>query len=112
MNEYDEVREVVEAAAREIAIECGQYAPDFTPERLSVETWRFDDDTRCALLVVRLEGNLDWMLRAIFDYDGTFVDSLAGGVSTERGFEDIVAARKADIRLRLRVHRERRARST
>jgi hypothetical protein len=112
MNEYDGVREVVEAAAREVAIECGRHDPGFAPERLSVETRRFDDDTRCALLVVRLEGNLDWMLRAIFDYDGTYVDSLAGGVSTERGFEDVVRARSADVRLRLRVFRERRARST
>ncbi len=112
MNEYDEFRESVEAAARATAIECGRYDLGFDPERLGVETWRADDDTRCALVVVRLDGNPEWMLRVIYDYDGTFVDALAGGISSERGFEDVVAARAADIRLRLRVHRERRARST
>lgn len=112
MNEYEEVREAVEAAARAVAIECGRYHLDFDPTRLRVETWRVDDDTRCALVVVRLDGNTEWMQRLIYDYDGSLVEPLADGVSSEQGFEDTLRARAGDVQLRLQVFRERRARST
>ena len=112
VSEYDAVRTAVEAAARACAIEAGRHDVGFDPTRLCVRTWRFEDDTRCALVEVRLAGNVEWRLRGIYDYDGTIVDFLAGGVSNERAFADVVRARAADVRLRLRVLRERRARST